>query len=189
VKQINATVLSGAAAAFLAAAVFAAPESKPMASVENAPVDYPAITYYNERCARCHGPDGVNYDLKHLAQLPAEKLHQVIETMAENQGQAPLDKQQVEIQRAYHRSFLDGKPFVILNSAQNDGAKLLLRGEATPESQVQICVGEKFYEANVEEQSWTVEIPAAPLTEVLIVVTKDKAMTKLNAGEGFSHQS
>ncbi|HEY0075736.1 MAG TPA: hypothetical protein VGB77_16670, partial [Abditibacteriaceae bacterium] len=65
---------------------------------EGALLDYAAITYYNERCMRCHGPDGVNYDLKHLAQSSDEKLLHVIEAMADNQGQAPLDKQQVEIQ-------------------------------------------------------------------------------------------
>ena len=158
------------------------------ADQERTLLDYPAISYYNERCARCHGPDGVNYDLKHLAQVPDEKLHQVIETMAENQGQAPLDKQQVEIQRAYHRSFLDGKPFVILNSAQTENGKLLLRGEATPESKVQICVGEKSYTATVEEPGWKVEIPPAALSEIVIVATKGNAKTELKAGEGFSHQ-
>ena len=184
----NAGVLSCRAAAFFAAAVFAAPQTNPTTSIEFKPPSYPAITYYNERCARCHGPDGVNYDLKHLAQLPDEKLHQVIEAMAENQGQAPLDKQQVEIQRAYHRSFLDGKPFVILNTTQTENGKLLLRGEATPEAKVQICVGEKSYPTTVEEQVWKVELPPAELSEVVIVVTRGHARTELKASEGFSHQ-
>jgi mono/diheme cytochrome c family protein len=155
---------------------------------EGALLDYPAISYYNERCVRCHGPDGVNYDLKHLAQSSDEKLLQVIEAMAENQGQAPLDKQQAEIQLAYHRSFLDGKPFIILNQAKTQDGKLLLRGEVTPESKVQICIGEKSYAAKIEEQMWSVEIPTAQLSEVLIVATKGMATTKIAASESFSHQ-
>lgn len=158
------------------------------AEKEGALLDYPAISYYNERCMRCHGPEGVNYDLKHLAQSSNEKLLQVIEAMAENQGQAPLDKRQAEIQLAYHRSFLDGKPFIILNEAKTQDEKLLLRGEVTPESKVQICIGEKSYASKIEEQMWSVEVPATPLSEVLILATKGMTTTKMAASEGFSHK-
>lgn len=137
---------------------------------------------------RCHGPDGVNYDLKHLAQSSDEKLRQVIEAMAENQGQAPLDKPQVEVQLAYHRSFMDGKPFVILNTAKTEDDRLQLKGEVTPESKVQICIGDKSYPAKLEEQSWSAEIPPMNLSEIFIVVTKGEMTTKIAASEGFSHR-
>ena len=160
-----------------------------MAQQESASSNFAAISYYNERCARCHGPDGVNYDLKHLAGSSDEKLRAVIGTMAENQGQAPLNKAQIEVQLAYHRSFLDGKPFVILNSAKTENETLILRGEATPETKIQVCIGEKTYPATIEEQSWTAILPAATkLSNVFIVATKGNIQTKLKASDEFSHQ-
>lgn len=156
---------------------------------ESTPSDYLAISYYNDHCARCHGPDGVNYDLKHLAQNSDEKLRVVIGSMAENQGQAPLDKNQVEIQLAYHRSFLDGKPFLILNSVKVENENLILRGEVTPESKVQVCVGEKTYAAKTEEQSWTAILPTdADWKKVSIIAVKGNVKTELKASAGFSHR-
>ncbi|HEY0075155.1 MAG TPA: hypothetical protein VGB77_13740, partial [Abditibacteriaceae bacterium] len=82
----------------------------------------------------------------------------------------------------------DGKPFIILNEAKAQNANLLLRGEVTPESKVQICIDEKSYAAKIEEQMWSIEIPAARLSEVLIVATKGMTTTKIAASEGYSHQ-
>lgn len=159
------------------------------AEQESAPQNYQAIGYFYEHCARCHGPDGVNYDLKHLAQASDGKLREIITAMAENQGQAPLDARQVAVQVAYHRSFMDGKPFMILNSAKAENGQLLLSGEATPESKVQICIGEKSYPATIEDQSWKAILPIATnLSEVLIVATKGNAKTELKASDSFSHQ-
>ncbi len=159
------------------------------AKKESAPLDFAAISYYNDHCARCHGPDGVNYDLKHLAQSSDEKLSQVIELMAENQGQAPLEARQIAAQMAYHRSFMDGQPFVILSRAKTENGQLQLSGEVTPESQVQICLEEKRYPAQVEDQNWSITLPApTDWKQVTIEVTKGNTKTELKAGEGFSHQ-
>ncbi len=97
------------AAAPFAAAVFAAEQ-------EAAPLDFAATTYFQDRCARCHGAYGANYNLQHMAQSSDEKLREVIAAMADGPGQAPLEARQLEAQTAYHRSMMDGKPFLILTN-------------------------------------------------------------------------
>ncbi len=99
---------------FVAAVLATAQEAQPTSAFK--PIDY-----FQESCVRCHGPYGSNYDIKHMAQSSDEKLRAVIHAMAEGPGQAPLDARQLEIETAFHRSLIDGKPFVTLTSLAPEG--------------------------------------------------------------------
>jgi hypothetical protein len=185
VKPFKLFCVLTAAAPFAAAVFCAAQEAT---NLEAAPFDYQAITYFQDRCLRCHGTYGVNYDLKHMAQSSDEKLQQVIASMADGPGQEALDARQLAAQTAFHRSLLDGKPFVIINNAKTDGDKLTLSGEATPESKLQIALGEKTFDATLIDHQWSAALPAGSdwKSATLTAILGDKK-TQLKASAAYSH--
>ncbi len=168
--------------AILLAAVLAAQEAPPTA-------DFQPITYFQKNCARCHGPGGAYYDLKHLALLDDEKLRQVISDMAEGSGQAPLSAQQTAIETALHRSFLDGKPFIFANAPKADGATHLLSGEVSPESKVEIIVGKTSVFATVTDSAWQAILPAkSDLSNAIMRAANGQTITELRLADGYSHK-
>lgn len=169
------------AAAPFAVAVFAAQETPP--------VEFQPIQYFRDRCARCHGPGGAYYDLKHLATLDDKNLRQVISDMAEAQGQSPLSAEQTAVEAALHRSFCDGKPFVFVHPPKADGANLILSGEVSPESKVEIIVGKTSIPATVADSVWQAIVPAnSDLTSATIIATNGNAKSELRLADRYSHK-
>lgn len=91
------------------------------------------IAYFQQSCANCHGDYGTAYGAGFGAGLTDDALRQFVDEMAAGPGFAPLQEKQLDIQTAYHRSMIDGKPFVI---AWREGEGL--RGEVTPGATVSV---------------------------------------------------
>ena len=171
-----------AAAPFCAAVFGVAQEAQP------APEEFQAITYFEDRCARCHGAYGGNYDTAHMAQSSDEKLRQVIRDMAEGPGQAPLDDRQLDAETAFHRSLLDGKPFVSFNAMMRSDEKTILSGEVTPEATVQIRLDQTTIAATVDEHTWQATLPANfDVAHAFVVAAKGDAKTELSLMQPHSH--
>jgi hypothetical protein len=125
-----------------------------------------------------------------MAQSSDERLRQVIHEMAEGPGQSPLDAIQLEKETAYHRSLLDGKPFLVLTGNAKDGDALTLSGEVTPESKVEVCLDKTTLSATVTEHQWKAVVSAdLDLSRVMIIATKGEAKTEIKTAEGFSHKA
>lgn len=187
-KPTSPFLLLTAVAPFAIAVLCAADDKPTTEKSASEPLDFPAVTYFENSCARCHGPYGVNYDLKHLALSSDARLREVIATMADGPGQAPLDVRQVAAQTAYHRSFMDGKPFVIVNKAIPGDQKLILSGEVVADTTVKVSLAGKTIDATITDNEWKAELPAgADWKEAIVTATHDKAITELKAADGHSH--
>lgn len=124
------------------------------------------ITYFNDKCANCHGNYGSFWGEGFAAELSDEALREVVEEMAAGPAQAPLNEAAVEVQTAYHRSLVDGKPFIV---AWREGETW--KGEVTPEAKIR---GDS-QEAEVEGHTWSLSGEQSEL-----VVTKGEATTKIS---------
>lgn len=108
------------------------------------------ITYFNARCGACHGNYGSYWLEGVLANLSDDELRTVVDEMALGPAQAPLEELALDVQVAYHRSLIDGRPFVSAFRS-NSG----LAGEVTPGSRVVLITPSGEREARVEGHAWT----------------------------------
>ena len=131
------------------------PESAPKTGLQ--PVDFAPLSYYDGKCARCHGLEGSNYgDI--LKGKDDKALHDGIDAMAKGPGQAPLDESQLQIMTAWHRALVENAPFVHLMKVER-GDKTMLSGEATPDAKVILKSGASSFEAARDGVSWKIEAP------------------------------
>ena len=90
--------------------------------------------------------------------------------MAAGPSQAPLEGRALEVQVAYHRSLIDGRPFLTV-FRDADG----LAGEVTPGSRVLLIVEGREQAAQVEEHRWKSSLRDASAVRA----TKDSVTTEL----------
>ena len=128
------------------------------------------ITYFNDKCGKCHGNYGTYWLEGVIAGLGERKLREEVELMAAGPSQAPLEGLALEVQVAYHRSLADGRPFVTVIRDENP-----LAGEVTPGSRVLLISGGREHEAQVEEHHWRSTLRDATSVRVI----KDGATTQL----------
>lgn len=138
---------------------------------ETSPETLRPITYFNDKCANCHGDYGNFWGEGFAADFEDEALREIVEEMAEGPAQAPLDEGALDVQTAYHRSLVDGKPFLVA-WREDDG----WRGEVTPKSKIELADGSG--EATVEGHQWSLDADADEL-----VVMLDDARTRLALDE------
>ncbi len=120
-------------------------------------LDFAPLSYYAQKCARCHGDNGANYgDI--LQNKTDAQLHAGIGMMAHGPGQAPLDEPQLQVMTAWHRALVEVKPFVHLMKIER-GDKTTLSGEATPEAKVVLKSGDQTFEATRDGVNWKIEAP------------------------------
>lgn len=160
--------------------------SKQAAVVE--PVEVEPLAYFEDKCARCHGPQGRNYGDAFGEDLSEHELHEVVDEMAAGPGFAPLEGEALEIQVAYHRSLIANEPFIIWNQAQGQ----TWSGEVYPGSSVRVKVDGETFPAQVGDATWQVALPAdwrAQAAEgVWLIAEYDEAATQLNLTESaYSH--
>jgi hypothetical protein len=116
------------------------------------------ISYFNDKCGRCHGENGAQYVAGGLEKMDNTRLKQWIDEMAHGPGQSPLDAQQLEIETRWMRTLATKEPFAHLQSVQ-DGEKVIFSGEALPEVKVSLQVGEQVLEAKRDGITWKIEAP------------------------------
>jgi hypothetical protein len=161
------------------------PASQPVVDGEQLDFARRPITYFNQECGSCHGNYGSFWGEGFAAAYDDAGLREVVEEMAAGPAQAPLEGQALDVQVAYHRSLVDGKPFVTIFTS-GEG----LAGEVTPGSEVVLIVDGREQPATVEKHAWRSESKTA----TAVRVKKDQNVTELKlesmtkAGDvSFSH--
>lgn len=145
------------------------------------------LTYFEDNCSRCHGPYGSFYGDTFGKKLTPEQLHRVVDEMAAGPGNAPLQGAELEAQVAYHRSLIDGKPFLILTEIKEENGQHILHGEATPDSQVELLINDVPTPAKLEGHRWSIPLPSLNFSQLSIRATKDGHTTTLNPTRIYSH--
>lgn len=143
---------------FVLAALFVAP----LVVLQAAPkaTHFAPLDYFEANCARCHGPNGSFYGAEFGKGLKDDAaLRHIVQEMAEGPGNAPLSPENLEILTDFHRSLRDGKPYIVLVSAQKSESCLTLSGEATPESKITLENGKEVLAVKLEGHKWSVSVP------------------------------
>jgi hypothetical protein len=111
------------------------------------------ISYFQARCARCHGPYGSFFPDSFRA-TPPEVVAKKTDEMCRGQGGMALAGADLEAQIEYQRSIQRGRVFVAVISV--DGGEM--RGEVTPGAAVTL-VGQERVPASVEGHLWHCVLP------------------------------
>ncbi|RYG45605.1 cytochrome c [bacterium] len=127
------------------------------------PTEFGAISYYEAKCARCHGPQGSFLVPGFAKEKDDAALTEVTKRMADGPGGAPLEDRDLKIEVAYMRAVSEGKPFLVWTK---DGEKW--EGESDVEK-LKATVDGQAVEIAVKDGVWT--------------LAKGKKMI-LEAGEG-----
>jgi len=137
-----------------------ASEAEPIAEAPKKLEAHPfgPLSYFNDKCARCHGENGAQYTEGGLEKLDDKGLKHWISAMAKGPGQSPLDEAQIEIEARWMRTLATGEAFAHLQSVEK-GEKTVLAGEATPEAKVKLQIGEQVLEGTRDGVKWKIEAP------------------------------
>ena len=133
------------------------------------------ISYFNQSCANCHGDYGSFWGEGFAADLKGGRLREVVREMAAGPAFAPLEEWALEVQTAYHRSLVDGKPFVTVYVDKSGN----LAGEVTPGSTVFLVIDNRQVKAMVAGHTWSSSVREASAVNV----TKGQGRTELNLAD------
>lgn len=142
-----------------------------------------AITYFQDHCASCHGPYARFAGPQYGRSLSDEALLRKIEEMAAGPGRSPLDAAGLAAQAAYHRSLVQGTPFVSLTAKTDDEA----RGEVTPGATVEVLAGGQSHAASVDGHRWSVR-GVGTIEKIVATASGGARRTELDVTRAvFSH--
>lgn len=173
--------LGGAAAAASCRAPDAAdPPRAPAAALAVGP-----LTFFEDRCARCHGPYGAMYVPGMSERLDRRTLARVVREMVEGPAQARLDPQDLAALTAFHLSLDDARPFLAVT--RRDGARFA--GEVTPGAFVRAAAGPRSIPAVVIGHDWGLVLPAeVDPDRIVLEAEREGARTLLDPDDLFSHR-
>ncbi len=109
------------------------------------------ISYFEDHCARCHGSYGYLYAMPFVLDPASETFQEKVREMVVGPAQSSLTPGELDALVAYHRSMVDGRPFIAWTSADGSG----WRGEVTPGSTVWVIDGGVERGAEVTGHAWS----------------------------------
>ncbi len=180
---IGAYLSAGAALAALAAAP--APPATTPSTQKGFTGAFKAMAYYDDACRRCHGPQGSFYGSELGKGLSDAQLKDIVDKMATGPGNSPLEKDQLEVETAFHRALVAGTPYVSVTELEGEK----IAGEVMPEAKVTLKIAGKEIAAKVEDQSWSVTIPSGtrPADITIVAELKGKKTELALKSRTFSH--
>ena len=172
-------------AAFLFIAADAAPPATPTTLPTSRPANalaFPAMTYYDAACSRCHGPEGASYGPSLGRHLDDAGLVKVTSDMASGPSQDPIHGRDLDTETAFHRALILGNPY--LSVTKIDGNTW--SGEVMVDAKVTIHVGGKDIPADVSDWNWTATLPEGTKPEdVTITAEVDNKTTTLHPAKSM----
>ncbi|CAN5183906.1 hypothetical protein BH09SUM1_BH09SUM1_13730 [soil metagenome] len=151
-KRIIAAAI---AIAGFAAAVMATDNSAPPS--QTAPLKIAPMKYFEQKCARCHGPQGAFMADGFGKKYDAAGLRKIVKEMAEGPGDSPLTSpQDLDAQTAYNRAIGSKKLFIAWTKIE--GAAL--SGEFFGGKAIIAASGKTSLPVTTEEGVWSLELPA-----------------------------
>lgn len=149
------------------------------------------LAAFQQACASCHGPHGALYG-RELGRLSDAALAAKVREMIAVPARMSLPDRDVEALVAYHRSLVDGYPFICVTGF--DGTTL--KGEATPRSTVVVASGKLRQRVNLDDHgAWSFTYPpevqrALPRLGIKIVAQSEQGLESLlDFGRAaFTHQ-
>jgi hypothetical protein len=145
---------------------------KPVEPVKHAPIEY-----FNDHCAHCHGKNGVYLEAGFATGKSDAEVKDEIKEMADGPGQSPLDRDDLPVQLALHRSLSDEAPFAVWTKRKD----LHLSGETTPDTDLKALVGSRTLDVKIEDGRWSLTLDqASDLDQLRLEASKGKKIAILN---------
>jgi len=141
------------------------------------------ISYFEESCAKCHGPYGSFWGEGFARGLSDDDLVRITEEMAAGPGGAPVAGEALLALAAYQRALGAGEPFLAITGA-GEGE---LSGEVSPGTLVTVHAGGRSAPATVTGHRWVCRLPAGA-GPIRVSALRAGARTELEGGaRAFSH--
>ncbi|MGN6367516.1 MAG: hypothetical protein ACTHN5_04575 [Phycisphaerae bacterium] len=184
-----AYVLAGAAALSTAALLLVAADAAPAVSPATLPAERPvnapafaAMTYYDNDCAKCHGPEGASYGPSLGRHLDDAGLIKACADMAAGPSQDPIQGRDLDTETAFHRALIMGNPYLSVTAIDGDKWS----GEVMVDAKVTIHVGGREISADVSDWNWTATLPAGTRPgDVTITAEVDGRTTTLHPAQAM----
>ncbi len=121
------------------------------------------VVQFERSCARCHGVRGSLFD-EGLTQMDLHGMRRAVVGMMTGPAQLRPSLGDINAMTAYILVVRDGEPFVVVDNAAAfaGGQQPSLRGEATPDTVVQIHKGGQVTPVEVRDLTWAVAKPPSP---------------------------
>ncbi|MCF7803468.1 MAG: cytochrome c [Candidatus Marinimicrobia bacterium] len=134
-------------------------------------LDFRPISYFNNQCARCHGPGGSFYGDQFAADLSPAELKHTVDEMAAGPGGAPVHGDSLEALYQYHLGLSKGKPFLVITEV-SDGS---IAGEVTEGTQVVLTSAGDTLHATLAENTWRIvgDLQIQPHSKLLLISESD----------------
>jgi len=138
------------------------------------PVGFGPIGYFENHCARCHGPYGSFYGDEFAASLEGDHLREVVKEMVFGAAQSSLEDPEIDLLTAYHRSMVAGEPFVVVLEGTPE-----LAGEVTPGAALLLVLESGEVAARVDGHNWTADVQGDRVQEVRAVLNGRATVLRL----------
>lgn len=156
-----------------------AKQPEPRPATEPSAPSFKPIAYFQDKCARCHGPYGMFYGDEFGKSLNDAELRHKVHDMVFGAAQSSLSEAEVNVLTAYHRSMVQGSPFLIVTSAGPQAS-----GEATSGATLEIQNGDERIPVELIEHSWTANVSAdASSMTISAILNGVRTTIPLRAGE------
>lgn len=151
----------------------------------NVPGGFAPVSYFQTKCARCHGPYGSFYGDGFGTRLNDEQLRAKVHDMVFGAAQSKLTDEEVAALASYHRSMSRKQPFITVTASEPQWA-----GECTPGAVVEISTPTGKVAAIVKGHLWTAAA-SADSSEATITATINAQETTipLRVGEVSAHHA
>ena len=147
ISRDNGEVPAVAAAAGVTAAVGGGNANQP----------FGALTYFQARCATCHGNYGEAYGDQFARDLDETALHEIIVKMVEGPAGAPLEAGELKALDDFHMALRDGRPYAAVTAQGEDG---WIQGEALPGSVLTLEAEDRAIPIPLNGHDWRIQLPS-----------------------------
>lgn len=131
------------------------------------------ISYFQDRCANCHGNFGDQLLPTMRSASDEAYLHEQNRAMVIGPAQSSLTDRELTLLSAYVRSIFDQRPFAIVTSAQGS----ILTGEASPNATITLAQNDLRTQAQRDGVTWRVELSDGASGDRVVLQTTDPAGT------------
>lgn len=140
------------------------------------------MAYFDQHCARCHGPNGENYGKEFAKGKSRAALESKILTMAAGPGGAPLSVQTAAPLVALHQAIAQKKPYIVWTGSNDQE----VWGEAYLAKGLKATLRGKPVAVRMSGSQWRISVGKANQRAVVLVAGSAKLdlskanFTKLN---------
>ena len=151
----NSAAILAAGAILCACSPSAPAPGAPAHAATQPPLSTGTISYFEQHCARCHGPYGELYPRPFAAHTD-EELARIVREMVTGPARSTLPERELDALTDYHRAMANSAPFIAITARVGSH----IAGEVTPGALVTVRASPRSVPAVITGGTWSVDLPA-----------------------------